>query len=135
MMPQSIPPVSFPSSTDALEVNMPAVPVVFSFANATTADGNRFAGSLAETLRDIDPDIRVERIREREDTQDFGASLAVVLGTAAATALAKGIAAWLARNSGAKLEILREGQVVMRAGHLDSADVPKLAQALRAAGL
>ncbi len=116
---------------------MPAVPVVFSFANATTADGNRFAGSLAETLRDIDPDIRVERIRGSAKTHRiFGASLAVVLGTAVRPPpLPRGIAAWLARNSGAKLEILREGQVVMRAGHLDSADVPKLAQALRAAGL
>ncbi len=114
---------------------MPGPPVVIKFANATTADGNRFAGSLAETLRDIDPDIQVDRIREREDTQDFGASLAVILGTAAATALAKGIASWLARNSGAKLEIHRDGQVVMSATHLDSADVPKLAEALRAAGL
>jgi outer membrane lipoprotein SlyB len=77
----------------------------------------------------------VERLRERADTQDFGASLAVILGTTAVTALAKGIAAWLARNSGAKIEIRREGEVVMTASHLDSADVPKLAEALRTAGL
>ena len=114
---------------------MPVTPVVFSFVNSTTAEGNRFAGSLAETLRGLNPTIQVERVRERPDTQDFGASLAVILGTAAVTELAKGIASWLARNSGAKIEISREGQVVMTASHLDSADVPKLAEALRAADL
>jgi hypothetical protein len=114
---------------------MSAISVVFSFGNATTADGNRFAGTLADTLRDLDPSIEVKRLRERGDTQDLGASLAVILGTAAATALAKGIASWLARNSGVKIEIRREGQLVMTASHMDSADVPKLAAALRAAGL
>lgn len=114
---------------------MSDTPIVFSFGDSTTAEGNRFAGSLAETLRGLDPTITVERVRERADTQDFGASLAVILGTTAVTALARGIASWLARNSGAKIEIRREGQVVMTASHLDSADVPKLAAALRAAGL
>ena len=114
---------------------MSTAPITFSFGDSTTADGNRFAGSLAETLRDLDPTIQIERVRERAETQDFGASLAVILGTAAATALAKGIASWLARNSGAKLEIRRGGEVVMTATHLDSTDVPRLAQALRAAGI
>jgi acetylornithine deacetylase/succinyl-diaminopimelate desuccinylase-like protein len=114
---------------------MPSTPVVISFGDTTTAEGNRFAGSLAETLRGLNPTIQVERIRERPDTQDFGASLAVILGTAAVVELAKGIASWLARNSGSKIEIRREGQVVMFASHLDSVDVPKLAEALRAAGL
>lgn len=110
-------------------------PLVFSFSDSTTAEGNKFAGSLADSLRALDPSIQVQRVRERAETQDFGATLAVILGTTAVTALAKGIASWLARNSGAKIEIRREGQVVMTASHLDSADVPKLAEALRAAGL
>jgi hypothetical protein len=114
---------------------MPADSVLFSFSNATVADGNRFAGSLADTLRDLDPSIQVQRVRENADTQDFGASLAVILGTAAATALAKGIASWLARNSGAVIEIHHDGQVVMTAKHMDSADIPKLAEALRTAGI
>jgi hypothetical protein len=110
---------------------MAANSFVFSFADSTSADGNRYAGSLADTLRDLDPDIQVERLRERADTQDFGATLAVILGTAAVTELAKGLASWLARNSGAKIEIRKKGKVVVTATHLDSADVPKLAEALR----
>jgi hypothetical protein len=44
--------------------------------------------------------------------------------------VAKGIAAWLARNSGARIEIRRKGEVVLTATHLDSKDVPRLAAAL-----
>ena len=104
--------------------------LVISFADASTAEGNRLASTLADTIRDIDPGIVVNRQRERSDTQDFGASLAVVVGTAAATALAKGIAAWLARNSGVRIEIRRKGKVVLVATHLDSKDVPRIAEAL-----
>jgi hypothetical protein len=109
---------------------MRAESLIMSFPDVTTAEGNRLANTLAETLRDVDPGITVDRQRERPDTQDFGASLAVVLGTAAATAVAKGIAAWLARNSGARIEIRRKGEVVLTATHLDSKDVPRLAAAL-----
>ena len=104
--------------------------LIVSFANTSTAEGNRLASTLAEALREVDPGIVVDRQRERSDTQDFGASLAVMLGTAAATAVAKGIAAWLARNSGARIEIRRKGKVVLIATHLDSKDVPRLAEAL-----
>ena len=114
---------------------MAVTPLMISFGDSTSADGNRLANSLADVLRDLDTSIHVEQVRKHAETQDFGASLAVVLGTTAVTALAKGLASWLARNSGATIEIRREGQVLMTATHLDSRDVPKLAEALRAAGL
>lgn len=104
--------------------------LVISFADTSTAEGNRFASTLAETLRDVDPSIIVDRQRERPDTQDFGASLAVMMGTAAATAVARGITAWLARNSGARIEIRRKGKIVLVATHLDSKDIPRIAEAL-----
>jgi hypothetical protein len=104
--------------------------LVINFADVSTAEGNRLASNLADALRDIDPSIVVDRQRERSDTQDFGASLAVMMGTAAAAALAKGIAAWLARNSGARIEISHKGKVVLVATHLDSKDIPRIAEAL-----
>jgi Effector Associated Constant Component 1 len=109
---------------------MPPESLIITFPDASTAEGNRLASSLADVLSDLDPNIAVDRQRERPDTQDFGATLAVILGTAAATAVAKGIAAWLARNSGARIEIRRKGKVVMTATHLDSKDVPRIAEAL-----
>lgn len=109
---------------------MEADALIFTFPETSTAAGNRFASSLANALRDTDPDVVVSRERERPDTQDFGTSLAVVLGSAAVSAVGKGIAAWLARNSGAQIEICRNGKVVLRASHLDSKDVPRIAEAL-----
>jgi hypothetical protein len=103
--------------------------LVISFVDASVAEGNQLASSLTDALRDADPMVVVERRRERPDTQDFGATLAIMLATEAATALAKGVAAWLARNSGARIEIKRNGEVVLVASHLDSKDVPRLAEA------
>ncbi len=103
---------------------------VLVFPDATTAEANRLAGTLADTVRDVDPGVVVERRRDRPDSQDFGASLAIMLGTAAATAVAKGISAWLARNSGVRIEIKRKGETVLVATHLDSKDISRLASLL-----
>ena len=87
--------------------------LLISFGEVSVAEGNRLAGTLAEMLRDADPNVTVERHRQLPQAQDFGATLVVVLGTAAASALAKGVAAWLTRNSGAKLEIRRNGETLL----------------------
>jgi hypothetical protein len=109
-------------------------PFILSFSGATSAEGNQLASSLKDVLLDTDPGLTVERQRERPDTQDFGATLAIMLGTAAATAVAKGIAAWLARNSGSKLEIRHRGKLVLSATNLDSQDVPRIAEAFARKG-
>lgn len=105
-------------------------PLLITFAGTTSAEGNRLAGTLAEALRDVDRGIAVDRQRDHFDTQDLGASLAVMLGTAAATAVAKGLCAWLARNSGVRIEIRRKGELVLVATNLDSKDVPRIVEAL-----
>jgi hypothetical protein len=101
---------------------------IISFPGTSSAEANQWASSLAGSLRDVDQNIIVDRLRERSDTQDFGASLAVVLGTTAATAVAKGIAAWLARQAGARIEISLHGKVI--ASGLDSKDAARIAEAI-----
>jgi hypothetical protein len=68
---------------------------------------NQLASDLAESIADHAPDLAVSRLREDDTTQDFGATLAVVLGSAAATKLAHGIAVWLARRQDARLRLER----------------------------
>lgn len=100
------------------------------FPQVRAADGNRLADSLANAIRDADLNVVVELNRERPDTQDLGATLALTLGTAAATSIARGIAAWLARNSGAQIEVRRGDKLVLKASGLDSKDVPRIAAAI-----
>ena len=103
-------------------------PFLISFPGASTAEANRYAADLASALREIDRDLKAEQHRDREDTQDFGATLLLILGTASATAVARGVAAWLARHSGAKIQINADGSVI--ASNLDSADAARIAEAL-----
>jgi hypothetical protein len=102
-------------------------PFIITFPGTSAAEANRFATDLAITLREIDEQVTVEQQRDRQGTQDFGVTLAIILGTASVTAVARGVAAWLARHSGAKIEINAAGTVI--ASNLDSRDAARIAEA------
>jgi Effector Associated Constant Component 1 len=104
-------------------------PFVITFPGASSADANRYAADLAGVLRELDEDIRVSRDRDRPDTQDCGTILQIALGAASVTAVAKGVAAWLARHSGARIQISADGGVV--ATNLESRDAARIAEAFR----
>ncbi len=108
---------------------MSASPFIISFPGTSTADANRFASALAQVIRESDREVQVAQRRDQPDSQDFGATLAIVLGTASATAVAKGVAGWLARHSGAKIEITADGRVI--ASNLDSRDAARIAEAFK----
>jgi Effector Associated Constant Component 1 len=104
-------------------------PFIISFPGSSTAEANRFASGLATAIREAERDVSVEQKRDRPDSQDAGATLVLVLGTAAATAVAKGVEAWLARHSGAKIQISKDGSVI--ASNLDSRDAARIAEAFK----
>src|SRR5258708_656677 len=101
-------------------------PFIITFPDSSTAEANRYAADLASALREVDQHLKVEQQRDRQDTQDFGATLAIVLGTASVTALAKGVAVWLARHSGARIQISADGSII--ASDLDSRDAARIAE-------
>jgi hypothetical protein len=103
--------------------------IVLCFPEASVAEGNKFASSLADDLRDLDPTLVLERQKQDPQTQDFGATLTIILGSAAASAIGKGIGTWLARNSGARLTIRKSGGEVL-ASNLDSRDAARIVEAL-----
>src|SRR3712207_1802750 len=87
---------------------------VLSFEGASTADANRYAAELRELLLDADPTVRAAQRRDRPETQDFGATLVLVLGAPAAVAVAKGIESWLAKRNTARLTVTTDtGQVIL----------------------
>lgn len=81
--------------------------LLISFVNEDLATANDLAGDLAEFLRDDIPALSVARLRQDSRTQDFGATIGIILGSAAVTSLARGVAAWLARRQDAHLRLER----------------------------
>lgn len=102
------------------------------FGDVSDARANVLASSLLEALRDIDPGVDAQQVRPREDSQDLGTAIALVLGTAAAQAVARGIGTWIARHSGVKVEFMHDGKTVLVATDVDSKDVSKILEAIRA---
>ena len=81
--------------------------VVISFLDADLVTANDLAGDLTESLAEDAPTLSVTRLREDPLTQDFGATIVIILGTTAVTALAKGVAKWLERRQDANLRLKR----------------------------
>jgi hypothetical protein len=86
-----------------------------SFTGIDLATANQLAEDLQDALAEEVPDANAARLREDPLTQDFGATLVIILSSAAVTALAKGMAKWLARRQDARVQLKRtmaDGRVI-----------------------
>jgi hypothetical protein len=101
--------------------------ILISFPEVSPAQANQYAAELQDMLRQASTDVSVERIRSDPETQDFGATLAVILGTPAAIALATAVKRWLARRGTKLLVKTPAGEVL--AENLDSKDAAEIAAA------
>ena len=78
------------------------------FVDQPEGEANVLAADLENHLRDVVAEqdaLELVRARTTPDSQDFGATLVLILGTAAAGSIAKGIQSWLAAHTGTKIEI------------------------------
>ncbi len=79
----------------------------------STAEANQCAAELENQLRRVTRDqVQIQRRKEREETQDFGATLVVILGTPAALAVAKGIRDFIAKSGNRVVIETDSGKVV-----------------------
>jgi hypothetical protein len=69
--------------------------------------------------------------RERSDTQDFGATLVIVLGTPAAIAIAKGIHDYISKRGSRVVIETEEGTVIATGDAAKNIDIEKTTAALR----
>lgn len=86
------------------------------FLNTSPDEANTKATDLSDFLRHAVPQpdqLGLKRERTSKDSQDFGATLVLILGTTAITAVAKGLQSWLAAHSGTTLEITDEHGTVV----------------------
>jgi len=102
---------------------------IITFDDVSAADANRYAGELRQALLEASPDVEVYRRRDDPHTQDFGATLVLLLGTPAAAAIVTAIGNWLALRNRASITIKRtDEQIVVQ--NITSKKAGDLAQLL-----
>ncbi len=93
------------------------------------ADTHRYAEELRNALLDATPDLTVQRRRENPLTQDFGATLVLILGTPAVVAVVTAVGNWLKlRNSASLTWKTADGHMIVQ--NLTSKNATELAQLL-----
>jgi len=103
------------------------------FDNMSTADANLAAAELRKKLRaSMGSQVSIDQIKENEETQDFGGTLAVVLGTPFALALAKGVADYISKRGCRVVLETPEGRVIATGDAAANIDVASTAAALGA---
>src|SRR6266566_6489794 len=102
---------------------------MITFDDVSAADANRYAEELRQALLDASPDVEVHRRRDDPRTQDFGATLVLLLGTPAAAAIVTAIGNWLALRNRASITVKRaDKQIVIQ--NITSKKAGQLAQLL-----
>lgn len=103
------------------------------FNDLTTADANLAASELRKQLRTkIGSQIIINQIKENAETQDFGTTLAVVLGTPFALALANGIRDYIAKRGCRVVLETPDGTVIATGDAATNIDVASTVAALGA---
>jgi hypothetical protein len=102
--------------------------VIIKFPGESDEEANKHAGGLADELSEISG-VKAKPARERPETQDFGATLVLVLGTASVAAIANGIKSWLART-GTDAEIYGADGKKAILKNVASKDISQIAKAL-----
>lgn len=107
--------------------------ILISFPNASAAEANSYAQTLANDLKDSEMGLTVAIRKDMPATQDFGSTLVLVLGTAAATKVAAGISRWIARHSGARVLLKKPDGTELLVENADSGSAAKIVAALNRA--
>ena len=103
------------------------------FDGMSTADANRAAAELRKQLRSkLGAQVAINQIKENQETQDFGGTLAVVLGTPFALALAKGISDYIAKRGCRLVLETPQGKIIATGDAAANIDVASTVAALGA---
>lgn len=105
-------------------------PYLIRVTGESTADADVLVSDLHEILLDADHAVSVERRSGNKGHLDGGAILAIVLGSSATLAIAKGIQAFLSRNPRASLRFTRPDGTIVEVDNLAGRHVARLAATL-----
>ena len=102
---------------------------IITFDGVSTADANIYAEELRDVLLDTTPEITVQRRRDNPLTQDFGATLVLILGAPSVVAVVKAIGDWLRLRTSASLTIeTPDKHIVVQ--HITNRDAAQLVERL-----
>lgn len=104
------------------------VEIVIGFSELTDAQANVCAGELSRWLREEVDGVSIARARTSAATQDLGTVLTVIVSSAAAVQIARGVREWLRRE--AKDTLLDWSSAGLVAKGLTSADMAKVIEHL-----
>jgi hypothetical protein len=99
------------------------------FSGVTPAEANKLAASLENAISSSDPAVETRRVRDRPESQDGGTSVAFILVAAILSPIAKGIAAWLSRNSGTTIDIHRPDNTTVTIRYASGEDTAQTVKA------
>jgi hypothetical protein len=102
---------------------------IITFDTISAAEANQYAEELRHVLLDATQDIAVDRRRGNPRTQDFGATLVLLLGTPSIVAVAAAIGNWLKLRTSASLTIETPDKKVI-AQNISSKNAAKLTELL-----
>ncbi len=81
-------------------------PIRISFQDVEESEAGAMAEELREYILEEAPEAEVSRERDDPESMDAGATLAVILSSAAVVAVAKGIQAWLERRTSSSIKLV-----------------------------
>ncbi len=109
------------------------IQVQVEFEGLTTAAANQAAEELEDRLRQLTRgQLPTERIKPDPDTQDFGATLGIILGSASVVAVAKGIGDYIAKSGNKVVIKTASGEVIATGDAAANMDVAAVVAALNA---
>ncbi len=102
--------------------------LLISFPDASLDEAGSNVADLKEHLAMVAAGVETEQRRTNAGAQDMGATLAIVLGSSAVVALAKGIADWLKMRASKPKLVIRnhEGQPILELDNMSTEDVRAL---------
>ena len=109
--------------------------IIVRVEESSSAASNQSANDLEDIVRRVTSGrVEIKRVRESNQTQDFGATLAVILGTPAAIALAKGVHQFIAKRGSRVVIETEAGKVIATGDAASNIDVAATIEKLRAIG-
>lgn len=107
-----------------------ATPYLIQVTGESVADAEVLASDLHETILDSHHTASVQRRSNNKGHLDGGAILAVVFGSSATLAIAKGVQAFLSRNPRASLRFTKPDGTIVEVDNLAGRHVARLAETL-----